>query len=91
MHVGRWRTIVAKIELERTQSTATHVFFITDIPSLPSPGLHFIVDDDLRRWTSLRLDTAGRATLTVLRTLRRIREIRGPGAFMRYAVICADA
>lgn len=50
-------------------------------------GLHFVVDGDIKRWSSLKLDTAGKALLTVLRTLKRLREVRGPGNLVRYAVL----
>lgn len=50
-------------------------------------GVYFVVDDDIKRWSGLKLDTAGRSTITVLRTLKRIREIRGPGSLVRFAVL----
>merc|ERR1739842_162766 len=50
-------------------------------------GLYFVVDEDLKRWSSLKLDPAVRSMLTVLRTLKRLREVRGPGSLVRYAVL----
>lgn len=50
-------------------------------------GFHFVVDSDIKRWSGMKLDTAGRSMLTVLRTLKRLREIRGPGNLIRYAVV----
>ncbi|KAG7162572.1 Spindle and kinetochore-associated protein 1-like [Homarus americanus] len=49
--------------------------------------LHFVVDDDIKRWGNMKLDTAGRSLMTVLRTLKRLREVRGPGNLVRFAVI----
>ncbi|XP_064092844.1 centrosomal protein of 152 kDa-like [Macrobrachium nipponense] len=49
-------------------------------------GFYFVVDNDIKRWSNLKLDPAGRSMLTVLRTLKRLREIRGPGSLIRYAV-----
>lgn len=48
-------------------------------------GLYFVVDEDLKRWASLKLDPAVRSMLTVLRTTKRLREVRGPGSLVRYA------
>ncbi|XP_045606057.1 SKA complex subunit 1-like [Procambarus clarkii] len=50
-------------------------------------GSYFVVDDDIKRWSGLKLDTAGRSMMTVLRTLKRIREVRGPGGLVRFTVI----
>ncbi|CAL4115155.1 unnamed protein product, partial [Meganyctiphanes norvegica] len=50
-------------------------------------GLYFVVDEDLKRWSSLKLDPAVRSMLTVLRTLKRLREVRGPGSLVRYAAL----
>ncbi|XP_071545992.1 SKA complex subunit 1-like [Panulirus ornatus] len=50
-------------------------------------GLHFVVDDDIKRWSRLKMDSTGRSQLTLLRTLKRVREVRGPGNIVRYAVI----
>uniref|UniRef100_A0A0N7ZAT1 SKA complex subunit 1 n=1 Tax=Scylla olivacea TaxID=85551 RepID=A0A0N7ZAT1_SCYOL len=50
-------------------------------------GLHFVVDGDIKRWSSLKMDTAGKSLLTVLRMLKRLREVRGPGNLVRYAVL----
>lgn len=49
-------------------------------------GFYFVVDNDIKRWSNMKLDPAGRSMLTVLRTLKRLREIRGPGSLIRYAV-----
>lgn len=50
-------------------------------------GLFFVVDNDIKRWSSLKMDTAGKSLLTMLRTLKRLREVRGPGSLVRYAVL----
>ncbi|XP_042893415.1 centrosomal protein of 290 kDa-like [Penaeus japonicus] len=50
-------------------------------------GLFFVVDNDIKRWSGLKLDSNGRSMMTVLRTLRRIREVRGPGSLVRFAVL----
>ncbi|XP_045113468.1 spindle and kinetochore-associated protein 1-like [Portunus trituberculatus] len=50
-------------------------------------GLHFVVDSDIKRWSSLKMDTAGKSLLTMLRMLKRLREVRGPGNLVRYAVL----
>lgn len=50
-------------------------------------GLHFIVDSDIKRWSLLKMDKAGKSLLTVLRMLKRLREVRGPGNLLRYAVL----
>ncbi|ROT63362.1 hypothetical protein C7M84_018767 [Penaeus vannamei] len=50
-------------------------------------GLYFVVDNDIKRWSSLKLDSNGRSIMTALRTLKRIREVRGPGNLVRYAVL----
>ncbi|KAK7070446.1 Spindle and kinetochore-associated protein 1 [Halocaridina rubra] len=50
-------------------------------------GLYFVVDSDIKRWSNMRLDTAGRTILTILRTLKRLREIRGPGNLIRYVAL----
>ncbi|XP_068211507.1 spindle and kinetochore-associated protein 1-like [Palaemon carinicauda] len=49
-------------------------------------GFYFVIDNDIKRWSNMKLDPAGRSMLTVLRTLKRLREIRGPGNLIRYAV-----
>ncbi|XP_076067669.1 SKA complex subunit 1-like [Oratosquilla oratoria] len=49
-------------------------------------GTRFVVESDIKQHSNLRLDTAGRAMLTVLRTFKHLQEIRGPGNLMRYAV-----
>ena len=50
-------------------------------------GLHFVVDSDIKRWSSLKMDTAGKSLLTLLRTLKRLREVRGPASLVRYAAL----
>ncbi|XP_063605511.1 spindle and kinetochore-associated protein 1-like [Penaeus indicus] len=50
-------------------------------------GLYFVVDNDIKRWSGLKLDSNGRSIMTVLRTLKRLREVRGPGNLVRYAVL----
>lgn len=49
-------------------------------------GEYFIVDDDIKEFSSLKLDSVGRAILTVLRHCGRIKEIRGSG-LTRYACL----
>eukprot|EP00669_Euglena_mutabilis_P000771 TRINITY_DN11002_c0_g1_i1.p1 TRINITY_DN11002_c0_g1~~TRINITY_DN11002_c0_g1_i1.p1 ORF type:complete len:120 (-),score=58.87 TRINITY_DN11002_c0_g1_i1:137-496(-) len=48
-------------------------------------GLHFCTDANLKALPGLKLDQAGRNTLTLLRHLGRLRELRA-GATVRYAV-----
>ncbi|KAG0728062.1 Spindle and kinetochore-associated protein 1 [Chionoecetes opilio] len=54
---------------------------------VPREGSHFVVDGDIKRWSSLKMDTAGKSILTMLRTLKRVREVRGPGSLVRYTVL----
>ena len=46
-------------------------------------GHHFFVEDDLRSLGKYKLDASGKAALTVLRHLGRLREVRGDG-LIRY-------
>ncbi len=46
-------------------------------------GLHFFIDGDVE---SMKIDSSWRAGLATLRTLKRIKEVRG-GGIIRYAMI----
>lgn len=49
-------------------------------------GEYFIVDEDIKEFSTLKMDSVGRAILTVLRHCGRIKEIRGSG-HTRYACL----
>lgn len=49
-------------------------------------GEYFIVEEDIKEFSTLKMDSVGRAILTVLRHCGRIKEIRGSG-HTRYACI----
>lgn len=49
-------------------------------------GEYFIVDEDIKDFSSLKMDSVGRAILTVLRHCCRLKEIRGSG-HTRYAYL----
>ncbi|KAB7507640.1 Spindle and kinetochore-associated protein 1 [Armadillidium nasatum] len=49
-------------------------------------GFYFVVDEDIKNFTQMKLDPSGRNTLTILRTLKRLKEVRGPGNLIRYCV-----
>ncbi|XP_078313426.1 SKA complex subunit 1-like [Crassostrea virginica] len=49
-------------------------------------GEHFIVDTDIKEFTSFKMDSVGRSVLTILRHCGRMKEIRG-GGLTRYACI----
>ncbi|KAK4311581.1 hypothetical protein Pmani_016941 [Petrolisthes manimaculis] len=55
--------------------------------STDTKGVYFVVGEDIKRWSTLRLDRSGHSLLTIIRTLKRIREVRGPGSLVRFAVI----
>lgn len=48
-------------------------------------GVHFVTADDLKDCSVLRSETNRRTLLTILRHLKKTREIRGPGSIVRYA------
>ncbi|XP_071952240.1 SKA complex subunit 1-like [Antedon mediterranea] len=48
-------------------------------------GVFFCIEDDLKNYTSLRMDSNTRSSLTILRHCGRMREIRGNG-IIRYCV-----
>ena len=50
-------------------------------------GVYFIVADDLRSAPTLKAEGQRRTVFTILRHVRRIREIRGPGKVLRYAIM----
>lgn len=49
-------------------------------------GLHFIVEDDIKNDSGLKLDKASKTLFTILRHCQRFREVRS-GKLLRY-VLC---
>ncbi|CAC5411089.1 unnamed protein product [Mytilus coruscus] len=60
-----------KFKLQETKDTA---------------GEYFIVEEDIKEFSTLKMDNVGRAILTVLRHCGRMKEIRG-GGHIRYACL----
>ena len=50
-------------------------------------GFRFVVADDLRSAASLKSEGQRKNIFTILRHFQRIREIRGPGQILRYAIL----
>ena len=50
-------------------------------------GTYFIVGDDLRSAPMLKMEGQRRNIISILRHFQRIREIRGPGQILRYAIV----
>jgi len=55
------------------------------LESKDTKGYHFIVADDLKNCPSFKSEAARRAIFSVLRHVKCIVEIRGPGGIVRYA------
>ena len=55
------------------------------LESKDTKGYHFIVADDLKNCPSFKSEGARRAIFSVLRHVKCIVEIRGPGGIVRYA------
>lgn len=49
-------------------------------------GIFFCTCDDLKQYSNVIMDNRSRSFLTILRHCSRIKEIRGPGPIIRYAV-----
>jgi len=54
--------------------------------SKDTKGVHFVTADELRDTTHLKSETGRRSLLTILRHFGLVREIRGPGSIVRFAV-----
>lgn len=54
--------------------------------SKDTKGVHFVTSDELRDSTHLKSETGRRSLLTILRHFGLVREIRGPGSIVRFAV-----
>ena len=52
---------------------------------LSTTGEYFFIDDDLKAYSQLKMDSTGRAILTMLRHCGRIREVRG-NKLLRYVL-----
>lgn len=49
-------------------------------------GVHFLVADDLKKCDQLKAESARRNIFAILRHFQLMREIRGPGSIVRFAV-----
>ena len=49
-------------------------------------GIHFLVAEDLKTSDTLKTESARRNIFAILRHYQLIREIRGPGSIVRFAV-----
>ena len=49
-------------------------------------GTYFLVADDLKKCDQLKTESARRNVFAILRHFQLIREIRGPGSIIRFAV-----
>jgi len=54
--------------------------------SKDTKGVHFVTAEELRDSTHLKSETGRRSLLTILRHFGLVREIRGPGSIVRFAV-----
>lgn len=52
---------------------------------LCTTGEYFFIDDDLKTYSLLKMDSTGRAILTMLRHCGRLREVRGK-KLLRYVL-----
>lgn len=50
-------------------------------------GFRFVVADDLRGAPTLKSEGQRKNIFTILRHFQRIKEIRGPGQILRYAIL----
>jgi hypothetical protein len=50
-------------------------------------GVYFIVADDLRSAPTLKTESQRRNIFSILKHFKRIRDIRGPGQTVRYAIV----
>ena len=53
-------------------------------------GFRFVVADDLRGAPTLKSEGQRKNIFTILRHFQRIKEIRGPGQILRYAILQAE-
>ncbi|KAK7076432.1 Spindle and kinetochore-associated protein 1 [Halocaridina rubra] len=78
--VARPRAKISEFDMKIVTSCRQH-------ENKETKGLYFVVNSDIKRLSNMRLDTAGRTILTILRMLKRLREIRGPGNLIRYVAL----
>ena len=50
-------------------------------------GKHFVTTEELKDLTMFKTDNGRKSIFTVLRHFQKIREVRGPGAVIRYVII----
>ena len=55
------------------------------LESRETKGYHFIVADDLKNCPSFKSEAARRTIFSLLRHVKCVVEIRGPGSIVRYA------
>nr|ACO15353.1 Spindle and kinetochore-associated protein 1 [Caligus clemensi] len=53
-------------------------------------GVFFLVLDDIKGINSFKTDSARKSIFSILRHFKKIREIRGPGPLIRYAIVEAN-
>ena len=54
-------------------------------------GFRFVVADDLRNAPTLKSEAQRKNIFTILRHFQRIKEIRGPGQILRYAILWLES
>ena len=57
------------------------------IHSQDTKGVHFVTSEELRECSHLKSETGRRSLLTILRHFGLVREVRGPGSIVRFAVV----
>ena len=57
------------------------------IHSQDTKGVHFVTAEELRECSHLKSETGRRSLLTILRHFGLVREVRGPGSIVRFAVV----
>ena len=50
-------------------------------------GVYFVVGEDMKGCAILKGESARRSIFAILRHFQRIKEIRGPGPIIRYAIL----
>ena len=70
--------------LHFSNSSAIKQFYMFHI--IVFSGIWFVVDADLKHYSSMKMDSVGRNLFTILRHFNKIKEIRTKGT-TRYAVV----
>ncbi|XP_053787794.1 spindle and kinetochore-associated protein 1 [Vidua chalybeata] len=82
--VGKYRILYQPLKSLNSQLRSLYHRFIEE-ETKDTKGVFFIVEDDIKEFTQLKLDKRFQSILSILRHCQRVREIRGSG-LIRYAI-----